>query len=501
MPELMNEMNGNPRALNGAGGYTNGAANSAAPPVDVPAEQSLLGAMLIEAAAIETAQGLVSCADFTRPGHQVLFDTLTTMHRAGLPADFVTVQAELRTRAALEAVGGVTYLMALFEATPTAANVAHYAGIVSDKARQRRTLAVVDRARAALLAGVTDTGAFLAALSADVARASEGAAGGASGDVKPFAERLLDLADVPPPGEVPRLFGDYFLRGAAHWLTGETGVGKSTFVYNLACALAEGTPLWGEECEPTGVLYVDLESGEWTRSAKVERLYQGTDRVRGRLLFLRDALRVPAETPALMEAVKRHDIGLLIFDTARRVFSVRDENDNAEGYYKVTPLLDALKARGVSSLTLGHPSKNGNGSARGAGAQEDAGDVNLSLTMFSGEKSDPHGVVKLAVTKNRLLGYPSPLMLRRLGGDRFERIGQSDAEAMPATEEVSTVASRCTETIVEVVGASSRAMRHGEILKKLMEAGYTEGTARKSISQAQKAGRIEHDLEGGYILR
>ena len=468
-------------------------------PEDVPAEQSLLGAMLIEAAAIESAQGLVSCADFTRPSHKLLFDALTAMHRAGKPADFVTVQAELKTRDTLEAVGGTLYLMSLFEATPTAANALHYAGIVADKARQRRTLAIVDRARAALLSGVADTGAFLTALTADVTRTAEGSA--AAGGVKSFADRLLDLADVPPPGEVPRLFGDYFLRGAAHWLTGETGVGKSTFVYNLACSLAEGTNLWGEECEPTGILYADLESGEWTRSAKVERLYQGTERVRGRLLFLRDALRLPAETPALMDAVKRYDIGLVIFDTARRVFSVKDENDNAEVYSKVTPLLDALKALGVASLTLGHPSKNGNGSARGAGAQEDAGDVNLSLTMFSGEKSDPNGIVKLAVTKNRLLGYPSPLMLRRLGGDRFERIGQADADALAAPSEAiaPSALERGRDAVLRLLEAAKGPVRHTDIVRGLEAEGHTNSTAKRAIKTLQSAGEIVF-LEGGYLL-
>jgi len=143
-------------------------------PEDVAAEQSLLGAMLIEAAAIEAAQGLVSCADFTRPGHQVLFDALTTMHRAGQPADFVTVQAELKKRDALEAVGGTLYLVSLFEATPTAANALHYAGIVADKARQGRLLKVNDWAKAQLLSGVSDTDAFFAEFQARLARASEG---------------------------------------------------------------------------------------------------------------------------------------------------------------------------------------------------------------------------------------------------------------------------------------------------------------------------------------
>ena len=190
---------------------------------------------------------------------------------------------------------------------------------------------------------------------------------------KPIAERIVDLADVQPPTDLPLLFGQYVLKGAAHWLTGATGLGKSTLLFNLACALAEGTSLWGIECEQTKVLYADMESGDVGRAHKIERLYQDAPRVRGQLLFLREPIKLPDELDDLVAFVQSEEIGLVVFDTARRCFSVRDENDNAEVYNRVIPTLDALKQVGVATLTLGHPSKNGNGSARGAGAQEDAG--------------------------------------------------------------------------------------------------------------------------------
>ena len=43
---------------------------------------------------------------------------------------------------------------------------------------------------------------------------------------KPLAERIIDLADVGPPGELPLLFGPYLLKAHAHWLTGQTGIGE-----------------------------------------------------------------------------------------------------------------------------------------------------------------------------------------------------------------------------------------------------------------------------------
>ena len=146
------------------------------PPYSIEDEQAVLGAMLIEPAAIETAQGLVSCADFYRPNHQELFKTLTAMHRAGRPVDIRTVQDDLRGQRLLEAVGGISYLTALFDAVPTAANVAFYAGSVFDKAVQRRIFDVLDQHRSVLLSGVADTSSLLTSLKSELVRACKGAA-------------------------------------------------------------------------------------------------------------------------------------------------------------------------------------------------------------------------------------------------------------------------------------------------------------------------------------
>ena len=114
---------------------------------------------------------------------------------------------------------------------------------------------------------------------------------------KTIAQRVVDLADVESPTELPLLFGQYLLKGHQHWLTGQTSIGKSTLIYNLATSLAEGKDLWGIACPQTTVLYLDTESGDFGRAHKVERLYQGAAKVRNRLLFVREPLRLPEELP------------------------------------------------------------------------------------------------------------------------------------------------------------------------------------------------------------
>jgi len=317
---------------------------------------------------------------------------------------------------------------------------------------------------------------------------------------KPLADRIIDLADVEAPGELPLLFGQYLLKGHAHWLTGQTGLGKSTVLFNLTTALAEGRPLWGLDCEPTRILYADMESGDVGRAHKIERLYQGAPRVRGQLFFLREPIKLPDEMDELLAFVQAHGIGLVVFDTARRCFSVRDENDNAEVYNRVIPTLDALKAAGVASLTLGHPSKNGNGSARGAGAQEDAGDVNLTLTLHRGELNDKDGIIALRVTKNRLLGLGvPPLMLRRIGEDQFER-AEDGVELAPAGE-ASSKRSLCRGAITEYL--ETRPNLHasfGELMAAMKKQGYSEATARRAKDDMEADGELLRAATGGYCL-
>lgn len=315
---------------------------------------------------------------------------------------------------------------------------------------------------------------------------------------KPIAERVIDLADVAPPADVPLLLGKYLMKGASHWLTGQTGIGKSTFVYNLVCALAEGSLLWGMECEQTRILYVDMESGDVGRALKVERLYLGAERVRGQLLFLREPMRLPDELADLLAYVQAAGIRLIVFDTARRCFSVKDENDNAEVYNRVVPVLDALKQIGVATLTLGHPAKNGNGSARGAGAQEDAGDVNLSLTMHRGEVSDTDGVLALRVTKNRWLGLDvPPLYLKRIGGDQFEPM--ETGEAGPG--ETITQRMKCRVVLLDFLeGAEARQSRHGELWKAAQEAEFSKATFDRTLREMKTNGDVLTPSAGLYAL-
>jgi replicative DNA helicase len=110
------------------------------PPQDIPAEQSVLGGMLLSKDAIADVLEVLQPGDFYQPKHQVVYDCVLDLYGRGEPADPIIVSAELERRGELARIGGAPYLHTLIATVPTAANARYYAEIVSEKAVLRRLI-------------------------------------------------------------------------------------------------------------------------------------------------------------------------------------------------------------------------------------------------------------------------------------------------------------------------------------------------------------------------
>ncbi|MFJ8237501.1 replicative DNA helicase [Ureibacillus sp. NPDC094379] len=115
------------------------------PPHNHEAEQSVIGAIFLEPQALITASEILIPEDFYRIAHQKIFETMLSLSDQGQPIDVVTVTEELSAKKELEDVGGLSYLTELANAVPTAANIAHYAKIVEEKALLRRLIRVATK--------------------------------------------------------------------------------------------------------------------------------------------------------------------------------------------------------------------------------------------------------------------------------------------------------------------------------------------------------------------
>jgi len=112
------------------------------PPHNHEAEQSVIGAIFLEPPSLITVAEIVMAEDFYRIAHQKIFQTMLNLADQGKAIDVVTVTEELSVKKELEDIGGLSYLTEIANAVPTAANVAHYAHIVEEKALLRRLIRV-----------------------------------------------------------------------------------------------------------------------------------------------------------------------------------------------------------------------------------------------------------------------------------------------------------------------------------------------------------------------
>ncbi len=117
-------------------------ANYKVPPHNLDAEQAVLGGILIEKDAINRVLEFLSSegVDFYSGVHAELFKGMVTLFEQNTPIDVVTLSDIFKESSALNAKGGVSYIVELVEAVPTAANIAYYARIVKEKALLRKVI-------------------------------------------------------------------------------------------------------------------------------------------------------------------------------------------------------------------------------------------------------------------------------------------------------------------------------------------------------------------------
>jgi len=125
------------------------------------AEQSVIGAMLLDSDAGLTAVELLSDTDFYREGHRRIFRAMAALLERGDVIDPVILRDELERRGDLGASGGTDYLAELLDVVPTAANVEYHCRIVREKSLLRRLIDVGTGIVQTAYEGRDDVGALL----------------------------------------------------------------------------------------------------------------------------------------------------------------------------------------------------------------------------------------------------------------------------------------------------------------------------------------------------
>ena len=113
-------------------------------PASLHAEQTILGAMLVEPLAIVDATMLLKTEDFALDSHRKIYEVMLHLSEVGYAVDIITVSEDLKKRKELDSIGGRAYLASLSEGLPRKLSIESYVRIVRDKSLMRQLMQVCD---------------------------------------------------------------------------------------------------------------------------------------------------------------------------------------------------------------------------------------------------------------------------------------------------------------------------------------------------------------------
>ena len=231
------------------------------PPHSIEAEQSVLGGLLLDNAAWDKIAGTLRDEDFYRYDHRLIFQRIARLIDQAKPADVITVFEALTSLGKADEVGGLVYLNALAQNTPSAANIRRYAEIVRGRAVMRRLVSVGDQiSESAFNPNGREVGQLLDEAEAKVFAIAEEGARGQQGfvSIQPLltqvVERIDELYHRDNPSDitgVPTGFADLDSKtsglqaGDLIIVAGRPSMGKTALALNIGehVAIDQGLPV------------------------------------------------------------------------------------------------------------------------------------------------------------------------------------------------------------------------------------------------------------------
>lgn len=104
------------------------------------AEQSVIGAMILDNESIAAVEDLLTPEDFYQRQYGIMFEAIVELYRTGRPADLLTLQNLLREKEVAPEISNMTYIGELIANVPITGNAKYYAEIVKEKSTLRKLI-------------------------------------------------------------------------------------------------------------------------------------------------------------------------------------------------------------------------------------------------------------------------------------------------------------------------------------------------------------------------
>lgn len=267
------------------------------------AEESVLGALLLDPTTAPSILDQLEWDDFYFPAHQAFFEAIRCLKERGTPLDAVTVAEALRRSGDLNLVGGVEAILRMIDTVPSPSGADHYVSIVVDRSRRRR-----------LILSAEQTAFRANDLSVDLASISPEPGSGGSRSRRLVAVPMSEVKILP----VRWTWEDRIPVGEVTMTAGLGGIGKSTFHAWLLAQVTRGTLPGVHHGSPKSAVVVATEDS-YARTVAPRLAAAGAAMER---VFRVDALEegsqnrvnLPRDIAALKDLVSDLDVAVVSLD-------------------------------------------------------------------------------------------------------------------------------------------------------------------------------------------
>ena len=398
-------------------------------PIQVPfsreAEEGVLGSILIDPECLPEIE--LQPEDFYIHRNQWIYAACLELRSKAVAVDYKTLADRLEERGQLREAGGPAYLTALIQAVPTTLHVQAYAGIVAEKSRRRKLIALANEiVRAAFDCG-EEIDPKIPEFMTKIVQTS-----GGSDHFEHISVALSDLYDeIDERSRHPaEMFGmatgvadfDKIAGGAVkcemHVLSGQPGIGKSI----LACDFAKGLAKSGH---PGAFAEMEMKNRQIVRRAlsaearvpskalktgniqpdQWERITEGIDQLNGLPIYLSDSTRwTTASLRAELSRLKAlFGIEWCVLDYFYLLKDKYGRDDNERTAMMSRNLKDIASELDLWLLVIHSMNKTGIAGETGLAALKGSGQIayDADVAMMMTEKTEGSNLVRIVFEKFR----------------------------------------------------------------------------------------------------
>ena len=407
-------------------------------PFSLEAEQSVLGAILIDPTCMDHLAGILSAEDFMLEEHRDVFSAMQKMYLRSKTIDVVTLLDELVRDGVYDEAGGKDYIRLISEIVPSAANVKDYAEIVRDKSMLRALISACDDITAMAYSEQEDTAHLVEMAEQKIFAVAEGRENKGFTHIRDALVQVYDRLHLLAENKTEALGMPTGFSGLDRVLVGlgksdlvlvgaRPGMGKTSFAMNLATHAAITTKktvcIFSLEMSAEQLVsrvmsseaLIDsyrLRSGELT-DEDWGKLAHAASRLSNCDILIDDTVGL---TVTGMKAKLRRtkNLGLVVIDYLQLMQSDRRIDNRVNEVAEISRGLKLLAkelqvpviccaqlSRGPESRTDKRPMLS---DLRDSGAIEQDADIVLFLyrdEYYKSEKDEPQNIAEVIVAKNR----------------------------------------------------------------------------------------------------